>query len=200
MIARLGQREELLKSDLCCGGWSEIAAPDDMRDAARAIIDDAGQLVRHGSIASSDDGIAEVGSRNVIERNSRFILQGVGSRGQHHAQHIARVAPFRAADTLLAAGPWVSHAAVATTSAVFAEFFPRAATTVEMPRFCQAIECVGVPLGMLALDLFDVEIETEPCEIVAHGFRKYGLAALRIEILEAQDRDSAARTKVEPAQ
>ena len=93
-VGRLRKAEQLLEHALDRGRGSEVGAADDRRDAARRIVDHAGEVIGRGRVLAGQDRVADL--RRVAGEDGPIRFPPAGQARRRHRLG-RRPAPDRAA-------------------------------------------------------------------------------------------------------
>jgi len=183
-VARGGQAQCLLQCDLPRRAVEEIGAAHNVRDALQRIIDDNGELVGKGAIATADDDIAALAQaeftpslQTILDRDERVI---------DAKAHRRRTAAPRA------------RAASTGVTALAIVLAARAAALEGRPERPQRLEGLSVMRGARALVLDRaVPVECESLQRPQDGRSGAFHLARAIDILHTHEPLAAAAARVQ---
>ncbi len=202
-VDRHGEPESETESHLGRAARGEIVTSNDPGHTADRIIDNTCQVVGDRAVATADDRIAKGLTRVEAQVAPPLVDRRHRTFGQHHAQRVTARPPTAIAHRGKGATTTsirVAKPAIGGAAPFAADIRPTAAARIEVTVRGQGIQTRLV--RAMSSRLFDraIPVEAEPLEIVHHAAGELRLAAVRIEVLEAQFELRSRRPRVEPAQ
>ena len=144
---------------------TQVATSHHARDALRAVVDHAGQVIRDAAVAPAHVGIAAQDAGILREVEPALVAESDPARGEGHAQWLVAGAPASGGQRASPTRSRVAELAVLPWRGVLAQHLAAARAGVEPPLLRQAIERRGMPRVRVVLLANGVPFQTKPREV-----------------------------------
>ena len=198
-VDRLGQTERALQEDLSSGAVEQVGAAGDMGDRHRGVVDHDGELIRPGSVAAAEHEVTDL---------ARDVLAAATEHAIVEADLASRHAPAQARRSIgmarrRATGAGVDRLGAVRRDRAVAQLFAGAGAWIGVEPLERGLVPrvpLGLPVGpMRTADVGAfVPVEAEPAKVVELAALVLGLAALGIEIFDAQDEHPTRGSGLQP--
>jgi hypothetical protein len=191
-IFGLGQAQQDLQQPLHRGRGSEVGAAHDQVDAARRVVDDAGEVIGRGRVLAGEDRIADVAG---LCREARAVMLGPAWQPRLR-QRFRRVQPPAVRCRCLplgvvgqaAAGAGIGAAGIAVRGGQrLGDVGPGAEAGIDQAHAAQPLQRFGVKLRPCRLHQhLAVPGDPQPAHILENAVDELGPAAAGVEVLDPQ--------------